>query len=297
MKTAVVRHPMPYGDLARQIAQRFASPADLDYANCTLEEREEYEPHLAIGNTVFAGVDYARVLAAAESEAEVILWDGGNNDFPFLKPDVLIVMIDPMRPGHELTYHPGEAVLRAADVVLIAKCNSAPAEAIESVAANCRALAPRAEIIRGASHVTLDNAQAARGKRVLVVDDGPTLTHGGMPYGAGHVAAVEAGASEIVDPRESAVGEIADLYRRYPHIGRALPAMGYSPAELGDLHATIKASRAEVVVCGTPVDLGRVIQIDQTVLRARYEFSEAGAPRLAAIVDATLAAREPGAAE
>jgi predicted GTPase len=219
---------MPYGVLEQQAVQRFASLADLDAAACTIEEREEYEPHVRAGNVVFAGVDYARILRVAEKEADIIVWDGGNNDFPFVRPDRQIVLVDPLRPGHETTHHPGEAVLRMADIVVVAKTNAASEVDIHRVSETARALAPNATIVRAASVVTLEDPAAVAGRRVLVVDDGPTRTHGGMAYGAGYVAAIAAGVKEIVDPRASAVGEIAETFRTYTHIGKVLPAMGYS---------------------------------------------------------------------
>jgi predicted GTPase len=291
LRVVAVRHPMPYGHLERQAVQRFESLGDLDAAQCTVEEREEYEPHLAIGNLVYAGADYARIFEAAEKEADIILWDGGNNDFPFVRPGLHVVLVDPLRPGHETTHHPGEAVLRMADVVIVAKSNSASTAAIQQVTETARSLAPKAEIIRGASIVTLDEPDTVRGKRALVIDDGPTLTHGGMGYGAGYLAAVEAGASEIVDPRASAVGHIAAAFKQYPHIGKVLPALGYSQAQLDDLRATINGSRADVVVSGTPSDIARLIAIDKPVVRARYEFAEVGAPRLDQRLDTFLQAR------
>ena len=226
LQAAVIRHPRPYGELERQAMQRFASRADLDTAECTVEEREEYEPHVAIGNVVYAGVDYEVITRHAGAEADVILWDGGNNDFPFLRPDLHIVLVDPLRPGNETTHHPGEAVLRMADIVIVAKVNSASDADIQQVTENARRINPDATVIRGASPVELEDPWAVRGKRVLVVEDGPTITHGGMPYGAGYVAATEAEAAEIVDPRDSAVGEISAVYRKYPHIGAVLPAVG-----------------------------------------------------------------------
>ena len=291
LKVAVIRHPMPYGDLERQAVQRFASAADLDAAGCTVEEREEYEPHIRAGNVVFAGVDYGRILRQAEAEADIIVWDGGNNDFPFVRPDLQIVLVDPLRPGHETTHHPGEAVLRMADIVVVAKTNSASAENIRAVTETARRLAPSAGVTRAASIVTLEDPAAVAGKRVLVVEDGPTITHGGMPYGAGYVAATEAHVAEIVDPRPSAVGEIAELFRRFPHIGKVLPAMGYSAKELGELQATINGSRAELVIAGTPSDLSHVLQLKIPVVRARYEFAEAGEPQLGRLVDNFLQSR------
>ncbi len=285
IRSAILRHPMPYGDIAAQAIQRFATTADLDDAHCTIEEREEYEPHIAAGGIVFAGVDYAEIIARAEHEADVILWDGGNNDAPFVRSDLLIALADPLRPGHETTHHPGETVLRMADIVLMAKCNAATQADIERVENTVRQVAPRATIIRGNSLVTLDDASAVTEKRVIVVDDGPTLTHGGMSYGAGYIAALEAGAAEIVDPRRSAAGEIADVYRRYPHLGPVLPAVGYSQAQMADLSATIAASQADVVVTGTPVDLASLLQLEKPVVRARYEFSELVAPGLGDMID------------
>ena len=232
LSVAVVRHPMPYGDLARQAVQRFETLQDLDRAQCTVEEREEYEPHIALGNVVYAGVDYGRILERIESEADVILWDGGNNDFAFYRPDLHLVLVDPMRAGHETTYHPGETVLRMADVVIVAKTNSASADDVAAVTATARRLAPRATIVRGASKVVLDDPARIEGKRVLVVEDGPTMTHGGMAYGAGFIAAQEAGAASIVDPRPAAHGRIAEVFAAYPHIANVVPAMGYSAARI-----------------------------------------------------------------
>jgi predicted GTPase len=289
LRVAVLRHPMPYGVLERQAVQRFASLADLDAAACTIEEREEYEPHIHMGNVVFAGVDYGRILAAAEGEADIILWDGGNNDFPFVRPDLQIVLVDALRPGHETSHHPGETVLRMADIVVVAKVNSANLRDIDSVTETARRLAPQAKVVRAASIVTLDDPSAVAGRKALVVDDGPTLTHGGMSFGAGYVAAVRAHAAEIVDPRLSAVGDIADLFRTYPHIGNVLPAMGYSAAERAELQATINGSAADVVVAGTPIDLAAVMRLDKPVVRARYEFAEAGEPRLSLLIEEFLA--------
>jgi predicted GTPase len=288
LSVAVVRHPMPYGDLARQAVQRFASRADLDAADCTVEEREEYEPHIARGTVVYAGVDYAAILARAEAEAEVILWDGGNNDFPFFRPDLHVVLVDPMRPGAAATHHPGEAVLRMADIVVVAKSNSAPEAGIAAVRESARSLNARAAIVRAASPVTLDDPEAVRGKRVLVVEDGPTITHGGMAHGAGWVAATEAGAAEILDPRAWAEGEIAELYDRYPHIGPVLPAVGYDPPQLRELARTINAAPAEIVVVATPCDLAALVDIAKPAVRARYEFAEIDEPGLGGLVDAFL---------
>lgn len=291
LRVAVMRHPMPYGDLARQAVQRFAERADLDAARCTIEEREEYEPHLAIGNVVYAGVDYARVVARAAAEVDVILWDGGNNDFPFLRPDLHLVLVDPLRPGHETTHHPGEAVLRMADIIVITKVNSAPPADIERVSAAARAINPRAPIARGSSPLALDDAERLRGKRVLVVEDGPTITHGGMAHGAGLIAARAAGAAEIVDPRGAAAPAIAALYAQYPHIGPVLPAVGYSPAQLAALADTINAAAADVIVVATPADIAALVTIRKPVVRVRYEFAESGEPALGTLVDQFLRQR------
>jgi predicted GTPase len=295
LRVAVIRHPMPYGDLAQQAVQRFANRADLDAAHCTVEEREEYEPHLAVGNSVFAGVDYARIVAAAERDADVILWDGGNNDFPFLKPDLHLVLVDPLRPGHETSHHPGEAVLRMADVVIVAKSNSATEANIRRVIEAAQAINPHASIVRAASVVTLDDPERVRGRRVLVIEDGPTLTHGGMAYGAGYVAAREAQVSEIIDPRPYAAADIARIYAQYPHIGAVLPAVGYSAQQLKALEATINASDAEMVVSATPADLPALIRIRMPVIRARYEFGEIEAPGLAERIVTFLDHRKPAA--
>jgi predicted GTPase len=284
LRVAVIRHPMPYGNLEMQAVQRFAIMDDLDAARCTIEEREEYEPHIAAGSIVFAGVDYAGIVARAEREADVILWDGGNNDFSFVRPDLHIVLVDPLRPGHETTHHPGEAVLRMADIVVVAKTNSASAVDVQTVVDCARVIAPNARIVRAASDVRLDDPAMVTGKRVLVVDDGPTITHGGMPYGAGYVAAIEAGASEIVDPRASAVGEIIGVFEKFRHIGKVLPAMGYSDRQVGDLAATINDSSADVVVVGTPSDLGNLMKLNKPVVRARYDFKEVGEPKLSVLV-------------
>ena len=287
-RVAVLRHPMPYGDLVKERVQRFASLADLDAAQCTVEEREEYEPHIALGNLVFAGVDYAAILAAAETEADIIVWDGGNNDFPFIRPDLHIAIADALRPRQIATHHPGESVARMADVLVINKVDAASLEDVATAIQGLRAVNPTAPILRAASPVRLDEPAAVKGRRVLVVEDGPTITHGGMPYGAGHVAALAAGAAEIVDPRPSAVSEIAAVFVAYPHIGKVLPAVGYGPAQLQALAATIRASAADVVVSATPIDLARLIAIDKPIVRARYEYAEVGEPALSTFVDAFL---------
>ena len=294
LRVAVIRHPMPYGDLERQATQRFSCPADLDAADCTVEEREEYEPHLALGNIVYAGVDYGEIVARAEAEADIILWDGGNNDFPFIRPDLHIVLVDPLRAGHETTHHPGEAVLRMADIILVAKVNSASDADIQQVTETAQGINPRAIITRGASPVTLDQPDKVHGRRVLVVEDGPTITHGGMPYGAGYVAATQAQAAEIVDPRSVAAEQIAALYAQYPHIGSVLPAVGYHASQLGALRATINAADVDVIVSATPCDLAALIEIDKPVVRARYEFAEAGEPGLGGLVQRFLEKQAAG---
>ena len=288
----VVRHPMPYGDLERQSVQRFATRADLDLAACTIEEREEYEPHIAAGHVVYAGVDYVSIIELAGRESDVILWDGGNNDFPFVRPDLHIVLVDPLRPGHETDYHPGETVLRMADIVLMAKADAAEPAALRQLSDSVRRVNAGAVILRGSMPVRLDDAQAVRGKRALVVEDGPTITHGGMARGAGYVAATQAGAAAIVDPRASAAPEIAAVYAQYPHIGPVLPAMGYSPAQLEALRQTINAAQADVVVTATPIDLAALIAIDKPVVRARYEFADDDAGGLAAQLERFLKATE-----
>ena len=292
LRAGVVRHPMPYGDLERQRVQRFATRDDLDRAECTIEEREEYEPHLAAGNIVYAGVDYVSVIERAGRESDVILWDGGNNDFPFVRPDLHIVLVDPLRPGHETGYHPGETVLRMADIVLVAKADAADAAAVQGLMARVRQINPAAVILRGSMPVRLDDAAAVAGRRVLVVEDGPSITHGGMPHGAGLVAARQAGAAAIVDPRTSAVPDVAAVYAQYPHIGPVLPAMGYSPAQLEALRLTINAAPADVVVAATPIDLAALMALDKPVVRARYEFADSGTPGLAAELDRFLAGNQ-----
>jgi predicted GTPase len=296
LRVALVRHPMPYGDLEAMRAQRFASLADIDAASPTVEEREEYEPAVREGMVVFAGVDYAEILAMAESEADVIVWDGGNNDFPFFAPDLLIAVVDPLRPGHELTYHPGETVVRMADVVVVNKVDVAGEAQVAEVLANVASVNPRATVVRAASPVELDPGPPLAGARVLVVEDGPTVTHGGMPFGAGTVAARAAGAAELVDPRPWAVGSIAETYARYPDIGPVLPAMGYSERQLGELEATIRAVPCDVVVTGTPVDLARLVDAGHPVRRARYAYADAGSPTLADVLGPAIARWARGAA-
>ncbi|MBI4758167.1 MAG: GTPase [Chloroflexi bacterium] len=288
-RVVVVRHPMPYGDLAAQACQRFASYEDLDRQHCTIEEREEYEPHLNRGMVVYAGVDYGHILSEAEKEAEVIVWDGGNNDLPFYKPDVHIVVADPHRPGHELSYHPGEANLRMADVVVINKVDTARPEDVEAVKASVTALNPRATVGEAASPIFVDDPAAILDKKVLVVEDGPTLTHGGMSYGAGVVAAQRFGAKDIVDPRPYAVGSIIDTYRKYPGTGALLPAMGYGDKQTQELGETIAATPCDLVIIATPIDLRRVVKIDKPCVRVRYELEERSYPDLAAVLKSRLA--------
>lgn len=289
LKVAVIRHPMPYGDLRRQVWQRFADYADLDRHECTIEEREEYEPHLDRGRFVYAGIDYAEILRRAEAEADVILWDGGNNDLPFLASDFHVVVCDPHRAGHEVTYHPGEANLRMADVVLISKLDSAPPEGVRTVRENVRRVNPRAVVVDAATPMFVDDPGAVRGRRVLAVEDGPTITHGEMPFGAGVLSAEKAGARELVDPRPFAVGSLRETFARYPHIGRCLPAMGYGKKQVAELEATIHACGAEVVIVATPIDLRRVMTLRVPAVRVRYEVQEIGRPTLEELLAAKFA--------
>ncbi len=273
-KVVAVRHPMPYGDLSEQICQRFATYADLDKHKCTIEEREEYEPHIDNGFVVYAGVDYEKILRAAEEEADVILWDGGNNDTSFYTPALQITLVDPHRPGHEATYHPGEVNVLLADLILVNKVNTADPAKVAEVEATCRKLNPRATILRCNSEIRVSDPAAIRGKRVLVVEDGPTLTHGGMSYGAGWYAAHDAGAAEIVDPSPYAVGSLAATYAKYPNAKGILPAMGYGDEQIRDLEATIRATPADVVVEGTPIELARVLKTDKPIVNVTYELVE-----------------------
>ncbi|MEM2102079.1 MAG: cyclic 2,3-diphosphoglycerate synthase [Candidatus Bathyarchaeia archaeon] len=277
---AVIRHPMPYGNLAEQVWQRFATYEDLDKHKCTIEEREEYEPHIALGIIVYAGVDYEKILREAEKEADVIVWDGGNNDIPFYKPDLHITVADPHRPGHELTYYPGETNLRMADIVVINKADTANPNDIETVRKNIKTVNPDAVIIEAASPITVDKPEAIKGKKVLVVEDGPTLTHGNMPYGAGVIAAKKLGASELVDPRPYAVGSIVNAFQKFPHLGPLLPALGYSKEQIQELQETINATPCDIVVIGTPIDLRRILKINKPAVRAKYELQERGSPTL-----------------
>lgn len=284
IRVGVLRHPMPYGDLARQDVQRFATAADLDSAQCTIEEREEYEPYLASGHAVFAGVDYGRILDQAEAESDVILWDGGNNDFPFVAPDLHIVLADALRPGHETAYHPGETVLGMADQVLIMKNSGAEGDAVGAIESAVRTVNPGAGILHGDLEVSLDDPGAVRGKAVLVIEDGPTITHGGRPTGAGFVGAKAAGAADIVDPRPYAAEEIRKTYERYPHIGPVLPAVGYYAEQLAALADTIARAPVDVVVAATPARLDHVMAIDKPVVRATYAFVERDTPGLAGVI-------------
>lgn len=288
-RVAAIRHPMPYGDLVQQAVQRFASYDDLDRHNCTIEEREEYEPHLDNGVIVYAGVDYEAILRQAEKEVDVILWDGGNNDFSFYKPDLAIVVVDPHRPGHEVTYHPGETNVRLADVFVINKVDTALPENVLAVRENVRALNPQAVIIEAASPLFVDDPSAIHGKRVLVIEDGPTLTHGEMKYGAGWVAARRFGAGEIVDPRPFAVGSITETYRKYASTGPILPAMGYGDKMVKDLEQTINRADVEMVLSATPIDLSRIIKVKKPMQRVRYELQEIGQPTLNEILKARFA--------
>lgn len=283
-RVAAIRHPMPYGDLVKQSVQRFADYSDLDRHECTIEEREEYEPHLDNGVIVYAGVDYEKILRQAEQEVDIVLWDGGNNDFPFYKPDLAIVVADPHRPGHELTYHPGETNVRSADVFVINKVDTAAPENVIRVRENLYSVNPKAIIVEAASPLFVTDPSAIRGKRVLVIEDGPTLTHGEMAYGAGWVAARRFGAAAIVDPRPYAVGTIVETYQKYPSTGPILPAMGYGEAQMRDLEQTIANAPVDLVISATPIDLTRVIRIDKPIQRVRYELAEIGQPDLASIL-------------
>jgi len=283
LKVIAVRHPMPYGDLEVQKVQRFAAIADLKKYNCTIEEMEEYEPHIARGSVIYAGVDYQAILTAAENDpdgCDVILWDGGNNDFPFFKPDLMVAVADPHRPGHELSYYPGEITLRLADVVVINKIDSADFENIQTVRKNIEKVNPRAVVVDAASTIIVDRPEVIRGKRVLVVEDGPTLTHGDMKIGAGIVAAQRYGAADIVDPRPYAVGRLAETYRIYPNVGKLLPAMGYGEQQMNDLSATIEKTDCDSVVIATPIDLQRIIKIGKPCTRVAYNLQEIGNPNM-----------------
>ncbi|MEJ2595548.1 MAG: cyclic 2,3-diphosphoglycerate synthase [bacterium] len=288
LKVVAIRHPMPYGDLVAQKVQRFATVEDLAKHKCTIEEMEEYEPHVVRGNVIYAGVDYEAILRAAEQDpdgCDVILWDGGNNDFPFYKPDLNITVVDPHRPGHELRYYPGEVTLRMADVAVINKMDTAAPEAIQTVRENIAKVAPKAIVVDGASPIKVDKPEVIKGKRVLVVEDGPTLTHGEMKLGAGTVAAQKFGAAELVDPRPFTVGKLSETFQIYPNIGTLLPAMGYSDQQLKDLETTINNTDCDAVVIGTPIDLNRIVKINKPNTRVYYDLQEIGFPNLEGILN------------
>jgi len=287
LKVIAIRHPMPYGDLVAQKVQRFAAIEDLTKHKCTIEEMEEYEPHITRGNVIYAGVDYQAILDAAENDpdgCDVILWDGGNNDFPFYRPDLMVTVVDPHRPGHELSYYPGEVTLRMADVVVINKIDSADFEKIQEVRKNIEFAAPQATVVDAASIISVEKPEVIKGKRVLVVEDGPTLTHGEMKIGAGIVAARRFGAAEIIDPRPYAVGKLAETFRTYPEIGNLLPAMGYGEEQMRDLTATIERTECDSVVIATPIDLTRVIKINKPNTRVKYALQEIGSPDMADVL-------------
>lgn len=288
LRVVSIRHPMPYGDLASQRLQRFASYADLDEHRCTVEEREEYEPYIEQGAVVYAGVDYAAILAAAEEEADVIIWDGGNNDFSFVQADLYITVADPHRLGHETFYHPGETNLKLADLVIINKADSAPEGAVEQLQQTIAACNPTAQVIVAASPIAVDEAELVAGKRVLVVEDGPTLTHGEMAFGAGVIAARQLGAGELVDPRPFAVGSIAEAFQKYQHIGTLLPALGYGERQLQELEESIDACPADVVLAATPIDLGRLVKVKKPMLRVYYELEELSGPDLGELLNSRL---------
>jgi len=286
LKVASIRHPMPYDkDLTTQICQRFASYEDLDKYNCTIEEREEYEPYIDMGGVIFAGVDYEKILREAEKEADVIIWDGGNNDFSFYKPDLLITIADPHRAGHEIAYYPGEMNVRAADIVIINKVNTADKADIETVRKNVKKINPSAQIIDGISSVTVDDGDKIAGKRVLVIEDGPTVTHGSMKYGAGTVAANDNNAGEIIDPRSFAVGSITETFNKYNHLTNVLPAMGYGDKQTKELEETINNTDCDIVVSGTPIDLSRILKTSKPIVRVKYGVGEKTAKELEKIVD------------
>jgi len=285
LSVAAIRHPMPYGDLRKQIWERFASYEDLDKYECTIEEREEYEPHIDNGIIVYAGVDYGRILEEAEKEADVIVWDGGNNDLPFYRPDLNIVVADPHRAGHELTYHPGETNLRMADVIIINKVDTADPQKVKQVRDNIKMVNPTATVLEAGSPITADKPDAIKGKRALVIEDGPTITHGSMPYGAGMIFAKKFGAETIVDPRPYAVGSIKEAFKKYQHLGAILPALGYSDKQVAELKETIDRTPCDVVVIGTPIDLRRVLTINQPTIRVRYELKVLGPVSLEHILD------------
>lgn len=284
LKVVAIRHPMPYGDLVAQKVQRFATIEDLKKHKCTIEEMEEYEPHVARGNVIYAGVDYEAILREAEKEADVILWDGGNNDFPFYKPDLMVTVVDPHRPGHELNYYPGEVTLRLADIVVINKMDSASPENIQIVRESIAKVCPNAVVVDGASPLTVDKPELIKGKRVLVVEDGPTLTHGHMKLGAGTVAAQKFGAKELVDPRPFVVGKLAETFKIYPNIGTLMPAMGYGDQQVADLEKSINNTDCDAVVIATPIDLNRIIKIKKPIVKVEYELQEIGNPNFETLI-------------
>ncbi|HQE04706.1 MAG TPA: cyclic 2,3-diphosphoglycerate synthase [Tepidanaerobacteraceae bacterium] len=283
-KVVAIRHPMPYGDLSKQICQRFATYEDLDLHQCTIEEREEYEPHIDSGIVVYAGVDYEVILREAEKEADVIIWDGGNNDFPFYHTDLSIVLVDPLRPGHELLYHPGETNLKLADLIIINKIDSANAADINTVRENIEKVNPKAQVIEAASPISVEEPEMVKGKRVLVIEDGPTLTHGEMGFGAGFVAAKKFGAGTIVDAKPFAVGSIKETYEKYPHLNTILPAMGYGKEQIKELEQTINSIDCDLVLSGTPIDITRVVKTNKPVIRVKYELQEIGQPDLKSVL-------------
>ncbi len=291
-KVVVVRHPMPYGDLRKQECQRFASMEDCIRNECTIEEREEYEPYICCGSVVYSGINHKKILSRAEKEADIIIWDGGNNDLPFYKPDLHIVVADSHRAGHELTYYPGEVNVRLADVVIVNKVDSARKEDVELVIKNVRSINKKAIIMKAKSVITIDRQELIKGKRVLVVEDGPTLTHGGMSYGAGIIAARKYGAKEIIDPRPHAVGSISKVYEDFPHLGAVLPAMGYSEAQMKELEMTINAADCDAVIAGTPIDLGSLLKLNKPVVRVRYRIEEVGI-KLEEVIEKWLKSKEP----
>ncbi len=285
LRAAVIRHPMPYGDLEKQVVQRFETFKDLDEADCTIEEREEYEPHLALGDIVYAGIDYQRIVDLAVQECDVVLWDGGNNDFSFIVPDLQVSLVDPLRPGHEDTYHPGEAVLRMADVALVTKSNSAEPGDVERVVDTVSLINPNAEIIVGSSRIDVEEPDLLRGKRVGVVEDGPTITHGGMAYGAGYVAASEGQVAEVVDPRPHAVPTLRSVYDEYPHIGKVIPAVGYDSEQILAISETLSAMEIDAIVAATPADLGSLVDVQIPIVRVGYEFADSEDGGLAIVID------------
>lgn len=289
LKVVSIRHPMPYNrDLTTQIMQRFSSYDDLDRYDCTIEEREEYEPYIDMGGVVYAGVDYQKILENAENEADIIIWDGGNNDFPFIKPDLWITVADPHRPGHEISYYPGEVNFRSAHVIIINKANTAKRENIEKIKENAKKINPDAKIIEGISDIIVEKPEKIKGKRVLVIEDGPTTTHGGVGYGAGYIASVENGAKEIIDPRPFAVGSIVETFKKYAHLSKVLPAMGYGEEQIKELEETINRCDADVVVSGTPIDLNRILNVNKPIVRVRYGVGKETEKELRHILDEFL---------